>query len=457
MVVRSEGFAIFRGEVEIRAGASASYTAALAPEAALAGHVRDSLGAPVSDALVRVGREDGPFRASARTAADGSFRVGALEPGVELEAWIEDAPGTAQTEFRSEVGETAQWEPVLEAFGEIRGRLLDERGEPLLRWVVHLDDQEPDLLESDQASLPTQPDGSFVFTRVHHRPHTLSLTGAGAGFSQSLARTNVFPGPDELVLTVADASIPSVRIAGAFLDEEGRPLQNAHVLPWATNSAAAAFEACDPRTGRFDIGPYPPGPLKLVLRVPGRGVLMRGPRTLAAGETWDVGEVRLEPEGRLRVRLVPSGVEAGEAVQLAVDPFLGDFEGTGSERLSPPLAPGDYVVRVAGGGVEELALPFVIESGAETVLDVPLRRGWRAPVAVGAPDTVLLGRLEVQLASGPLQAFLWHREGDRFVESLWLAPGSYAVEATAGELTASGTLVVEPVDREEAVLVLNLE
>src|SRR5262249_47408056 len=133
------------------------------------------------------------------------------------------------------------------------------------------------------------------------------------------------------------------------------------------------------------------------------------------------------------------------------------FEGTGSERLSPPLAPRAYTLHVSGGELEELALPFTIEAGVESVLDVPLRRGWRTAIAVRAPDDVAIGQLVVRLPSAPLETFLWHREGDFFVESLRLPPGTFAVEATAGERHAAGMLVVEPVDREQPALVLDLE
>src|SRR6185295_17819056 len=104
-----------------------------------------------------------------------------------------------------------------------------------------------------------------------------------------------------------------------------------------------------------------------------------------------------------------------------------------------------YTLHVSGGELEELALPFTIESGVESVLDVPLRRGWRTPIAVRAPDTVGMGQIVVHLSSGPLEDFLWQREGEFFVETLRLPAGRFEVEATAGGMSASGWVVVEPV------------
>ncbi len=465
IVVRCAGFALFRGEVELPEGGCAGFQAVLAPEAALEGHVRDSLGVPVSGALVRVGEdgvgeEGGPLAASGRTREDGSFRIGALEAGRTLTAWVDDDRGNARTEFFARTGHSETWEAVLDAGGEIRGRVLDEHGGPLAGWRVGLQDQEPSL-DPDEAVRVTTADGGFAFTDVHDRPHHVSLTAPRAGAVMSLARFGVRPGSDELVLRVTAAMVPSARIVGTFLDEEGRPIPTAQIWPWALAFTWVAIETCDPRTGRFDLGPFPAGSVKLLLKAPGRGMLVRGPHELLPGETWDVGEVRLAADGRLCVRLVPLGLAPGEELQLSLS--LGHFnpdafEGAGLERLSPPLAPGAHTLFVGGGEYEELALPFEVRSDAETVLDVPLRRGWRTQVAVRAPESSALGFLRVSLPGGAaLEHMLWERTGEHWIESLHLPAGTFTVEATAGDHRASGTLVVEPVDRDEPALVLEPE
>jgi len=457
IVVRKDGFAMFRGELEVPEGATAAFTATLAPEAALEGHVRDSLGRPVAGALVRVGEEAGPFRASARSGDDGGYRVGALEAGRTLSAWVEDAPGHGRTEFTTAVGRTEVWEATLDPLREIRGRVLDERGAELANWEVRLEEQEP-VPEPDEGYLRTEADGGFVFTTVHDRPHALSVTAPGAGFAQSLVRFGVRPGPEEVELVVLDRMLPTARIVGSLLDEAGHALPSAELMAWSTSAMGSVLESCDPRTGRFDLGPYPPGEVRFIVRVAGRGTLVRE-HVLAAGETWDVGELRLEPEGRLRVRLLAAELEPSAALVLACEPGCFDpFEGQGDERLSPPLAPGQYTLSVGGGEYEELALPFAIEGGAETRLDVPLRRGWKTPVEVRAPESVALGFLSVQMGDGSVRKHtLWKREGEMFVETLRLPVGTFALEVRAGELRASGTVVVEPVDREEAAVRLELE
>lgn len=453
VLARKAGFALQRGTVEVPEDGSAELALVLWQESALEGHVHDALGAPVPDALLRVGEDDGVFRATARTQADGSFRVGALEGGRKLTAWIEEAPGSARTEFVSLPGRTETWEAVLDPLGEIRGRVLDERGEPLARWTVRLRDIDQ-VQEADEGAQLSDASGSFVFANVHDRPHFLSLVQR---LDQILVRHNVRPGGAEIVLRVLDRMLPSARIVGSFVDEEGHP-QAAQLMAMRAEATETAVESCDPVTGHFELGPYPPGEVQLILRAVERGTLVKE-HVLAAGETWDVGEVRLEPEGRLRVRLVATELEPSTGLTLECRPgFFEPFEGTGTERRSPPLAPGKYTLFVSGGEYEEQALPFEIRGTQETVLDVPLRRGWRTPIEVRAPEAVAVGHLRVKLGGGrELERLLYKQEGERFEETLRLPAGTFAVEAWAGELKASGTVVVEPVDREEAVVRLELE
>jgi len=277
--------------------------------------------------------------------------------------------------------------------------------------------------------------------------------------ASSIQHFGVRPARDELVLSVPDARIPSARIFGAVLDEEGKPVPDAQLVPMTPDTYSVAVETCDPGTGRFALGPLPPARVRLHVRVPRRGEIVVGPRELAAGETWDVGVLRLQPEGRLRLRFVGDVESTGE-VELALDtlPFPERaFEGEGVERLSPPLAPGAHTLRVGGGPYEELALPFEVRSGAETVLDVPLRRGWRTLVAARVSNTVPWIELRVTLPGGVLERMLYERRDDLLVGTLHLPAGTFAVEAVSGGRSVLGTLVVEPRDRDEIALVLALD
>jgi RNA polymerase sigma-70 factor (ECF subfamily) len=459
IVVRGAGFALLRGEVEVPAGGRAAFEASLLPEAALEGRVLDALGAPVSGAAVLVGEEVGPFRAASRTRAEGTFRVGALEADRELEAWIEDERGSARIRFLSRSGGIETWEAVLVQAGDIRGRVVDQRGEPLASWAVRLQSEDPPADDPDEMLRHTGTDGRFAFEGVRDWPHLLTVTARGATAS-SLLRFGVHPSRDEIVLRVTDGRIPSARIVGAVLDEQGRAVPTAQLVPMTDDSYFIALGTCDPDTGRFALGPFPAGRVRLSVRTPQRGDIVFEPHELVADETWDVGEIRLAPEGRLRVRLVPAGLEASAAIELSLDgqPFPEPaFGGTGVERLSPPLAPGSHTLRLGGGSCEELALPFEIRSRAETVIDVPLRRGWRTAVAVRAPDSAWV---ELSLR-GPggllLERRMWEREGELITGTLHLQAGEYFVEAAAGGRRARGTLIVEANDRDGPALVLSIE
>jgi RNA polymerase sigma factor (sigma-70 family) len=456
VLARVDGMALFRGSVAVPEQGEAALTLALEPEAVLTGHVRDAAGAPLAGVRVNVGETGGPFEAATTSAADGSFRVGALEAGRTLPAWIDERRrGCARTEFASVAGASASWEAVLELGGELRGRVLDAAGEPLVGWSVWLSDEGYFPFESDRDNVTTAADGSFVFVNVHDRAHRVTAMQPSSALISSATRTGVRPGPDELLLRVEGAALPSARIAGTFLDEEGRPIPDAQLIAFVEGQDMFAMHSCDPTTGRFDLGPYPPRRASLNLAAPGRAPLNIGPHELVAGQTWDVGTVRLAPEGRLVVQLVPVELELADDIEVHVIGCMFGPEGDGSERTQS-LPPGAHTLLLDGDACAELALDFEIQSGADTVLEVPLLRGWRT--TLGVRTTAEEAELRVSLPTGGV--LTWparKRQGELLVRAFRLAPGSYSVEAVVGTQRATGTVVVEPEDGTEPALVLSLE
>ena len=129
-----------------------------------------------------------------------------------------------------------------------------------------------------------------------------------------------------------------------------------------------------------------------------------------------------------------------------------------ASRDSAP-APGDYAIHLLGA-YDQVVVPFAVTSGAETVLDVPVRPGYRALVHVTIDDEeTRFVELRVSSARSPVvieRTYGRNASTGPFAASLRLAPGTYTVEARAGGRRASGPLVVEPVDRAEPALVLEL-
>jgi hypothetical protein len=109
-------------------------------------------------------------------------------------------------------------------------------------------------------------------------------------------RTDVRPGPEELVLAVDPAQLPSVRLVGVVVDVQGNGRAGITVAPsWV--SAAGVHGSPLVTTdeyGGFDVGPYPPGTWSVVVRGGETGQLRLGPVELGPGETHDFGDVVVE-------------------------------------------------------------------------------------------------------------------------------------------------------------------
>jgi RNA polymerase sigma-70 factor (ECF subfamily) len=457
VLARAEGLGAQRAEVEVSADGVTQLTVKLPPEAVLKGRVSDAFGNPLAGQRVQVGPEDGPFTASATSAADGSFRIGSLAVARRHEAWIEDRVlGTTRHEFVALCGATEVWNAVLEAGLEVTGRVLDERGEPRAGWSVRIEDLSTMAFETDNDSTRTAADGSFRFRNVSERAHLVRVSAPRSLFAVA-TRHGVWPGPEELLFRVHEDELPSARVVGTFLDEAGNVVPEMQVMIVPEVYDYSPILSPDPLTGTIDSGLTPPGFTRVYVRTPGRASFLLGPHALATGETWDLGEVRLAPEGTLLVRLV-GDAPAPELELLLTTNFEALFTGDGTERRSSPLRPGTHRLELRGGEHEEALVTCEVLAGQETVVEIPLRRGWRAPVAVrGASEAAGLV-LAVRLASGELlEHELTPAPGAETRDEFRLAPGEYPCEARAGGRTATGTLVVEPFDREEPGLVLTLE
>ena len=457
VTVRAAGFGAEHTEVEVRADAVAELALALPPEAVLVGTVRDALGRPLAGQWIRVGPEDGPFTASGTSGGDGSFRVGSLAVARPHVAWIEGGPlGTARHEFVALPGQVEVWNAVLTVGPEVVGRVLDERGQPLAGWRVRIEDDPFTAVDADSASTQTAADGSFRFRNVHERAHVVMIAAPSSAFLLA-ERHGVVPGQEELLFLVRDDARLTARVVGTMVDEAGQAVPEMQVMVVPEDYAQSPILNPDPRTGAFDSGPAPSGLTQVYVRTPGRAPFLLGPRLLAPGETWDLGEVRLVPEGTLLVRLVGDAPPGPELELLLAANFEARFTGDGFERRSSPLRPGVQRLQLRGGEYEEILAECEVRSGQETVVELPLQRGWQAPVAVKGASAGALLSVTVQLpAGGWLQHDVRPEPAGETLVTFRLRPGEYPCEARADRRTAAGILRVSAADRSEPVLTLEL-
>lgn len=272
---------------------------------------------------------------------------------------------------------------------------------------------------------------------------------------------DVFPERGELVLRVESTRLPSVRITGVVVDEDGRGVGDAQLTP--TDREAGGGAVLTPEAdGSFDLGPYPPGTLSLWVRSTGFPGLLLGPRELQPGETWDCGEIVLRPGGTLLVsvsrdarieRLEPQlGVREGPS-------WRGRLHADGQGWRSDALAPGAYRLSVQGKGIAAGLVPFEIRSGETEELQLTLAPGSPVKVrvegAAGEPRRHPVIRIRDAHGATLVEQELWSQESGVCALDLALAPGQYRVEASSAEQRAEADLIVAP-EGGPAELVLEL-
>jgi RNA polymerase sigma factor (sigma-70 family) len=453
VAVRAEGFAIWRGEVEVFEHGSAILDVRLSPGVDLYGSVVDANGQPVR-ADVSTGSAFGLLGSETRTAADGSFVLADLEPG-EVELRAEGESGRASTKLRGAPGGDLYWEAVLTTGGAIRGRVVDESGIGLAGWSVHIEDDpivsvdaSGVITDFDDKRARTDSDGRFVVEDCRDRSHRVEVNAPGSSFFASASETGVFPGREELELRVESASLPSVRITGVVVDETGQPVGGAQLSP-STQQGGGGIVLTPEVDGSFEFGPYPPGTWSLHVSSTSFPDLVLGPRELFPHDTWECGRIVLQTGGTLLVRLRRDEETKGVAPKLVVRQgawWRGRLHEEGDHWRSEPLSPGAYRLAARGEGVAARLVPFDIRPGETAEVELPLTQGHAARIRVGTGDLGHRPLLRVVDSSGAIivDEELWPLEGGGFALDLSLAPGSYRVEASCPAQRAEGNLVVAP-------------
>src|SRR5262249_6856222 len=141
----------------------------------------------------------------------------------------------------------------------------------------------------------TGADGSFLIEQCRDIPHHIEVTVPGTVFPAA-ERDGVRPG-DDLLIRIADRDRPSVRITGRVIRPDGEVAGGAQVVHWSSRFASGPIHYTQVDTGRFDIQNLMPGTYRVHIYAPGQPWLALAPRTLAAGESWDLGDVELEEPG----------------------------------------------------------------------------------------------------------------------------------------------------------------
>jgi RNA polymerase sigma-70 factor (ECF subfamily) len=468
----------------VTAGAETSVEFRLNPEGSVEGIVVDGNGKAVEGAWIMAQGRDPLLAPRTFSKKDGRFRLCGLQGGEYLLTASIPRKAECKATLTVKEGAATAWDPVLSSGLLIRGRVVDGEGKPFSKAGIMVQD-----LVSGPVTTPrsdpffgqawTDAEGRFTVSNCPDRALclTVDLRESDARIRiPALMRDSVRPGPDEVVLVVPAEAIPSAFFAGTLLGPDGRASDAARLRVGRAEQELEAFEVVpEPGTGKYRVGPLPPGTYRFEARAEGLSPLALGEKAAGAGETVDLGVSRFAGASFLRLR--PRRAE-GSAPRILRATLFGPHgivarELTlfveGGEARWGPLPPGSFTIRVdeVGPGVSGASSAVVLDEGKETSLELNLGAAHRAYLRIPrstAPDGPIHCRVSVRNAMGTVvaedQGSVWDRPpGDvetgpanAFSCLVTLAPGTYSATAAtregtiaAGDFTIAADSVRPPV------------
>ena len=439
-------------------------TVQLAPGGSIHGVVADAQGEPLADVEVRArgkGREgisiflNGEEGPRAFTAADGSFALEDLAPGVPLDLTATHpgyAPGTAPGVA---VPSEAPVRIVLQPTSRVAGRVTGPDGKPLAGAAVVLEELSRGVVLMREMARRaahqgvTDDAGGFAFADVAPGPVLLSAE-ALRHQRQELKGLEVKPGQDlsgiEIVLPAAAA------VEGKVLLPDGRPAEGAEVTV-AEPASHGAFFVLSPRASADDTGHYrlegiAPGPHTLEAQLDGyrRAVRDVDLKEETRGVDFQLDRGKGEVSGRVTD-------EAGNPVEGASVAVVGRG---GPSRQASSAADGSFRITGVDDGAYRI---FAGKQGyaayrSESELTVAGGPVTGIELRLTASDGTIVGRLTgldfSQLArvrvsvDGDASAGQVDAEGNYRI--LHLQPGTWRVTAVVPDtpLRAAGRVTLEP-------------
>ncbi len=418
----ADGFQRFVGTVEPREGEAVVLEIGLTAGTTLAGTVRDrATGKPVAFARLRAKvRGDGPGRAlHADADAQGRYRFDHLVSGtIDVVADGLDNRGADSTTLEVLDEPFLTWDPELDTGRVIRGRVVDEEGNPLANHEVYAGIPEFDveryavdptmhdftwlnkdrrggyfeinqmserMLRRFRKSARTDAAGYFAIANCDDRAYPLDVYEPEQWSNQPIAwHPGVRPDSGDVTLTVVADALPTAGVSGTIVGPADRPLDGVVVRLRSLDRFYWRMRVTSGSDGRFVFEDVPPSRYELLVDTEDLGLGCRFVRVVELGrdENQDIGVVRLDEPGMLEARLYRTD-EGSIGVPRA---FL--FDETRSHYIpvvfendtvrSGELAPGRYVLCLHGQGNSQIAwmeYPLEIRSGRLTREEVEVRGG----------------------------------------------------------------------------------
>jgi hypothetical protein len=367
---RSKGLAPWKGEIETVEGARAEFVIRMQQGARLHGRATDSQGAPIR-AEIQANGDYGFGQRHRRTGADGNFIVTGLPAGEFVVKASADGFLDASTTLIGTPGADLAWNPVLGSGLKISGRLVGKEID-FSKWWVYCESEDWQKAPYAQSATP-KADGSFEFTGCGDAKHRIRAHLPGANFFPVVS-FEARPGGDLVLVPVDAAMLPSCRLRGRILDENGKPAAGVEFGVSLTGANLSPIETADAE-GRFDFGLVPPGEYRITSRAAGYCPLRSETATLAANANWDFGDLQLVRGGTVAVHLArpASGQVAFELRRGDGSEWIGV---QGDHGSSGAVEPGEYELRAWVDGQQvELAAGVVrvsVRAGEESRVEIAL-------------------------------------------------------------------------------------
>ena len=404
VVAAAEGCAPWQGTCEVAAHLVARLRIELRAGASICGKVLTAEGEPAAGAIVEMGQTDDFARYLTFTSNDGRFELSSLPAGELLLVARHSALGKVEQRVHTEVATTSECELRLSRGLELRGRVVDETGEPIAAAQLMC------FLStggSEMGSAETDAQGSFVIANCPEGK-VLVVHVYARGF-QSLRRTDVTANAP-LELMMRRSLSMTVRIKGVVLSPDGKPLPNLMVYALGKVDPSRNDTQLTAADGRFELGPLVPATWAVWVDGSAYPDYRSEPRELAADAVWDLGEIRLLESCRAILTVDGDRTDLSFRVVDAADNAQGGVVEENGVLVARRIAPGPHRILVQGKTVAAQSIPFMAQAGEPTHVAVKLVPGVRQrfEFAAAALDPL------------PCSANLQVRRGRELLASWWV-------------------------------------
>lgn len=463
ITIRADGYGEWWSTLGIAAGEAVHVVASLEAEAVLEGRVVQADGEPASGAVVAASysESDGRGGSAVRTVCgpSGEYRIDALRAGsVELVA--RDLCGReAKRTVVVAAGTRLRWDAVLDAGLELRLRVTDADGRPLVGWRVLVEAMHSVGAKErgGRRSGLTDPEGRVVFARCQNGAYRVYVESDKAALPRGATRLEgLRPGDEEWKVVVRSSAEPEGYIRGIVVDESGSPVPVTASVRYRLRGGVYEGGSGSWRlpAREFEIGPLFPGEYNLLFRADGLAPVRVDGVVIGDGEERGLGKIWALPGGEVSLRV--EGKDGGECSPGQAWLLSSDgrgvegakLDGSGRARFEE-IVPGPYrlvawaegcsrterVIQVNAGGKEEVVL--LANSGVPCTFKVvwPSRKCGKVMLRWfdGDGDGGLFAQEELEGGSG---------DGQHTVLTRVLGVGSYRVDVVGFLVGGSASFVV---------------